>query len=232
MKVVFTYLPIRLEEITKIYLKYSIENLNKENIIPIIYSDIDYFKNTKLQYDWHEFDVDEKYKKNNLWSYPKLKILSTIDVPFIHLDNDLIVKTPHWLLNNIDIKNLNLAYKHHLPNDKMDTFSEIHKKYSDIPLNFMELNNTCIIASTNHTKINKVYSDVLNILELNYDFFTKKYKDIPPITLNQQYLNLYFNEINYLFDENPSYDNIDKNGLCHLAEKTMINNFITNNSLI
>jgi hypothetical protein len=232
MKVVFTYIPIRLQEITKIYLKYSIENLNKENIIPIIYSDIDYFKNTKLQYDWHEFDVDKKYKKNNLWSYPKLKVLSTINVPFIHLDNDLIVKTPHWLLNNIDIKNLNLAYKHYLPNDKINTFSEIHKKYSEIPLNFTKLNNTCIIASNNHTKINKVYSDVLDILELNYDFFTKKYKDVPPITLNQQYLNLYFNEINYLFDENPSYDNIDKNGICHLAEKNMISKLITNNTLV
>lgn len=232
MKVVFTYLPIRLQEITEIYLKYSIENLNKENVIPIIYSDIDYFKNTKLQYDWHEFNVDEKFKINNLWSYPKIKVLSQIDYPFIHLDNDLIVKNSNWLLQNINLNKLNLGYKHCLSKDKINIFNEIYKKYSEVPLNFAELNNTCIIASSDYTKINKVYSDVLNILELNYDFFIKKYKDVPPITLNQQYLNKYFDKINYLFNGNPSYADIDKNGICHLAEKNMVNTFISNNTLI
>ena len=91
MKVVFTYLPIRLKEITEIYLKYSIENLNAQNIRPVIFSDKDYFKETKLSYEWIEFNVDDKYKKPTMWSYPKLKVLSLLSFPFVHLDNDLIV---------------------------------------------------------------------------------------------------------------------------------------------
>jgi hypothetical protein len=98
MKVVFTYLPIRLIEITEIYLKYSIANLNKQNIIPIIYSDKNYFKNTQLEYDWREFDVDKKFKINTLWSYPKLKVLSQINYPFIHLDNDFVVEDLSYLI--------------------------------------------------------------------------------------------------------------------------------------
>lgn len=232
MKVVFTYLPIRLKEITEIYLKYSIANLNKQNIVPIIYSDKDYFKNTQLEYDWREFDIDEKFKINTLWSYPKIKVLSQINYPFIHLDNDLVVKDFNKLFNIIDTNKLNLGYKHSLTHIQKKYFTEIYKLYSDTPLEFNELNNTCIISSNDYNNISKTYSNVLNIIDLNYDFFIKKYNNIPPITLNQQYLNLYFNEINYLFDENPSYDNIDKNGICHLAEKHMINNFITNTSLI
>lgn len=232
MKVVFTYLPIRLTEITEIYLKYSIENLNKQNIIPIIYSDIDYFKNTKLQYDWHKFDVDAKFKINNLWSYPKIKVLSQIDYPFIHLDNDLVVEDFNKLSNIIDTNKLNLGYKHSLTKIQTNHFTEIYKRYSNEVLEFKELNNTCIIATKNYININKTYCDVLNIIDLNYNFFIEKYNDIPPITLNQQYLNLYFKDINYLFNENPSYVDIVKNGVSHIAEKNIINNFITNNSLI
>ena len=103
MKVVFTYLPIRLKEITEIYLKYSIENLNAQNIRPVIFSDKDYFKETKLSYEWIEFNVDDKYKKPTMWSYPKLKVLSLLSFPFVHLDNDLIVNDFSKLKNIIEI---------------------------------------------------------------------------------------------------------------------------------
>jgi hypothetical protein len=232
MRVVFTYLPIRLKEITEIYLKYSIENLNNQNIIPIIYSDKDYFKGTKLNYEWIEFDIDVKHKKPALWSYPKLKVLSSINFPFIHLDNDLIVNDFSKLRNIIEEDRLNLGYKHPLTESQTNSFTEIYKRYSNVPLEFNELNNTCIIASNDHPNINKTYTDVLNILSLNYDFFTKRYNDIPPITLNQQHLNLYFNNINYLYDKNPTFDDLNINGICHIAEKNMISNFIKNKSLI
>ena len=101
MRVVFTYLPIRLKEVTEIYLKYSIGNLNNQNIVPTIYSDKDYFIHTDLKYRWIEFDVNSKYKVDTLWSYPKLKVLSMIDRPFIHLDNDLIVEDFSKLMNLI-----------------------------------------------------------------------------------------------------------------------------------
>lgn len=232
MRVVFTYLPIRLKEITEIYLKYSIENLNNQNIIPIIYSDKDYFKGTKLNYEWIEFDIDVKHKKPALWSYPKLKVLSSINFSFIHLDNDLIVNDFSKLRNIIEEDRLNLGYKHSLTESQTNSFTEIYKRYSDIPLEFNELNNTCIIASNDHPNINKTYTEVLNILSLNYDFFTKRYNDIPPITLNQQYLNVYFNNINYLYNKNPTFDDLNINGICHIAEKNMISNFIKNKSLI
>jgi len=112
MNVVFTYLPIRLKEITEIYLKFTISNLNNQNIVPFIYSDVDYFKETNLKYNWVELDVNKKYKTNILWSYPKLKVLSEISFPFIHLDNDLIVKDINKLQNIIDGNKLNLCYKH------------------------------------------------------------------------------------------------------------------------
>ena len=72
----------------------------------------------------------------------------------------------------------------------------------------------------------------MNILNLNYDFFIKRYNDIPPITLNQQYLNVYFDNINYLFNQNPSFNNLKINGVCHMAEKNMISSFIKNKTLI
>ena len=36
MRVVFTYLPIRLKEVTEIYLKYSIENLDNNKSLFIV----------------------------------------------------------------------------------------------------------------------------------------------------------------------------------------------------
>jgi hypothetical protein len=232
MRVVFTYRPIRLKEVTEIYLKYSIENLNNQNIIPIIYSDKDYFKHTKLNYEWIKFDVDDKYKKPALWSYPKLKVLASISFPFIHLDNDLIVNDFSKLKTIIKADRLNLGYKHPLTELQTDNFIEIYKRYSTTPLEFNELNNTCIIATNDYDIVNKAYSNILNTIDLNYNFFIERYNDIPPITLNQQYLNLYFNNINYIFDENPSYDDIIKNGVCHLSEKNMINKLIKFKTII
>jgi hypothetical protein len=232
MQVVFTYLPIRLKEVTEIYLKYSIENLNNQNIIPIIYSDKNYFQGTGLKYEWIKFEIDEKYKKNSLWSYPKLKVLSVINFPFIHLDNDLIVNDFNKLQNIVNENKLNLGYKHPLTKIQTSHFNEIYKRYSNTPLQFNELNNTCIIATSNYIDINKTYCDVLSIIDLNYDFFIKRYNDIPPITLNQQYLNLYFNSINYLFNQNPSFENLNINGVCHMAEKNINNIFIKNKSII
>jgi hypothetical protein len=224
MRVVFTYLPIRLKQITEIYLKYSIENLNNQNIIPIIYSDKDYFKDTELNYEWIKFDVDDRYKKSALWSYPKLKVLASISFPFIHLDNDLVVNDFSKLKNIINDDKLNLGYKHPLTELQSNNFSEIYKRYSDTPIQFNELNNTCIIATNDYINVNKTYSNVLDIIDLNYDFFIEKYNGIPPITLNQQYLNVYFNDINYLYDTNPSYENLNIFGICHMAEKQMISN--------
>lgn len=232
MQVVFTYLPIRLKEVTEIYLRYSIENLNNQNITPIIYSDKDYFKDTELNYEWIKFDVDDKYKKSALWSYPKLKVLASISFPFIHLDNDLVVNDFSKLKTIINGDRLNLGYKHPLTELQSNNFTEIYKKYSITPLEFNELNNTCIIATNDYLNVNKTYLDVLNIIDLNYDFFIERYNDIPPITLNQQYLNCYFKNINYLFNDNPSYDNIDKNGVCHMADKNKLNNFIKNKKLL
>jgi hypothetical protein len=230
MEVVFTYLPIRLKDITEIYLKYSISNLNIQNIIPIIYSDKDYFINTNLKYKWIEFDVDSKYKVDTLWSYPKLKVLSTIDKPFIHLDNDLIVNDFNKLLNLINPKALNICYKHAV-ND-VNTFVYIFKKYSNNQLNFECLNNTSIIGTENYSLINQSYKEVLNVIDTHYDFFLSKYNTIPPITLNQQYPNLYFDNVNYIFDENPSYDDLSVNGVCHMAEKKMEREFIKDRILL
>lgn len=232
MDIIFTYLPVRLKDITEIYLTYSIGNLNNQNITPIVYSDKNYFTHTDLRYRWIEFDVDSKYKVDTLWSYPKLKVLSLIDRPFIHLDNDLIVEDFNKLKKIINTNKLNLGYKHPLTEIQTHHFTEIYKQYSDTPLGFDELNNTCILATNDYHNVNKTYSDVLNVIDLNYNFFTKRYNDIPPITLNQQHLNVYFNDINYLYGENPSFENLNVNGVCHMAEKNMINKFIKNKSLI
>ena len=70
MRIVFTYLPTRLKEITEIYLKYSIQSLNIQGEVPIIYSDIDYFKNLDLVYDWVELYIPDRYRKQTIWSYP------------------------------------------------------------------------------------------------------------------------------------------------------------------
>jgi hypothetical protein len=232
MQVVFTYLPIRLKEVTEIYLKYSIKSLNNIEITPLIYSDKDYFINDNLNYKWIEFDVDSKYKMNTLWSYPKLKVLSEISFSFIHLDNDLVVSDYVKLKNIIKPDKLNLGYKHPLTEKQTEHFTKIYKLYSDTPLEFSELNNTCIVATNDYTGINKTYSDVLNIIDVNYDFFTQKYNGVPPITLNQQHLNYYFNNINYLFNENPTFEYLETNGVCHMAEKNMVSKFINNKNFI
>ena len=232
MQVVFTYLPIRLKQTTEIYLKYSIENLNSQNIVPLIYSDEDYFQQTGLKYKWTKFEIEEKYKRNALWSYPKLKVLSTIDFPFIHLDNDLLVEDFSKLMNIVDGDKLNLGYKHPLSEIQTEHFTEIYKRYSNTPIKFDELNNTCVIATKDYLNVNKSYSDVLKIVDENFDFFIERYNDIPPITLNQQYMNLYFDNINYLFDQNPSFENLKVNGVCHMAEKNMVGSFIKNRTLI
>jgi hypothetical protein len=232
MNVVFTYLPIRLKEITEIYLKFTISNLNNQNIVPFIYSDVDYFKETNLKYNWVELDVNKKYKTNILWSYPKLKVLSEISFPFIHLDNDLIVKDINKLQNIIDGNKLNLCYKHSLTEEQIQSFNEIYKKYSTEPLSFNELNNTSIIATNDYKRINETYKYVLDILDRNYDYFKIKYNNIPPITLNQQYLNLYFSDINYLFNHNPSFGDMEINGVCHMADKNMVSFFTKTTTLI
>ncbi len=230
MEVIFTYLPIRLKDVTETYLKYSIGNLNNAGVTPIIYADNDYFYNTNLKYKWIPYNVDSKYKIDTLWSYPKLKILSIIDKPFIHLDNDVIVEDFTKLKNILKSESLNLCYKHPI-NDK-SSFIEIFKKYSDYVLDFNFLNNTSIIATDNYELINKSYCEVLEIVDKNYDFFSKRYNTIPPITLNQQYPNLYFNNINYLYDTNPSYDELDKLGICHMAEKQLTSRFIKTKKLL
>lgn len=232
MNVVFTYLPIRLKEITEIYLKFTISNLNNQNIVPFIYSDVDYFKETNLKYNWVELDVNKKYKTNILWSYPKLKVLSEISFPFIHLDNDLIVKDINKLQNIIDGNKLNLCYKHSLTEEQIQSFNEIYKRYSTEPLSFNELNNTSIIATNDYKRINETYKYVLDILDRNYDYFNIKYNNIPPITLNQQYLNLYFSDINYLFNHNPSFGDMEINGVCHMADKNMVSFFTKTTTLI
>ena len=232
MNVVFTYLPIRLKEITEIYLKFTISNLNNQNIVPFIYSDVDYFKETNLKYNWVELDVNKKYKTNILWSYPKLKVLSEISFPFIHLDNDLIVKDINKLQNIIDGNKLNLCYKHSLTEEQIQSFNEIYKRYSTEPLSFNELNNTSIIATNDYKRVNETYKYVLDILDRNYDYFKIKYNNIPPITLNQQYLNLYFSDINYLFNHNPSFGDMEINGVCHMADKNMVSFFTKTTTLI
>ena len=230
MDVVFTYLPIRLKDITEIYLKYSIDNLNKQNVEPIIYSDKDYFNHTNLKYKWIRFDVNAKYKMDTLWSYPKLKILSIIDKPFIHLDNDLIVQDFSKLNKLINPDALNICHKH-LVNDT-NSFVEIFKKYSNKQLKFECLNNTSIIGTRQYKLLNQSYKEVLDVIDTHYDFFLKRYNSIPPITLNQQYPNLYFDNVNYIFNENPSYEELDINGVCHMAEKQMKTEFITKRELL
>lgn len=232
MKMVFTYLPIRLHNETKIYLNYSITNLNNQNIIPIIYADKDYFKDTSLEYDFRKIEIDSKYLVPNLWSYPKLKVLSEIDYPFIHLDNDLVIKNFLPTLDRIKKTGINLCYKHSVDESKNPIFKELFKKYSTIEIPFDELNNTCIISSFDYKTVNISYKNVLQIIDKNYDEFIIRKNGIPPITLNQQYVNLFFKEINYLFDDNPSYDDFDKNGIAHIAEKNLINKFILNKQLI
>jgi hypothetical protein len=165
-----------------------------------------------------------------LWSYPKLKVLSIINRPFIHLDNDLIVEDFSKLTHLIKPKTLNISHKH-LINDE-NTFVDIFKKYSNKQLSFKYLNNTSIIGTENYELVNRSYKEVLDVIDKHYDFFLKRYNTVPPVTLNQQYPNLYFDNVNYIFSENPSYDDLDINGVCHMAEKQMKQKFITTKKLI
>lgn len=232
MDVVFTYLPIRLKDVTEVYLRYSIENLNTQNIIPTIYSDNNYFKTTQLKYNWIQFNVDSKYKIDTLWSYPKLKVLSLIDRPFIHLDNDLVVEDFSKLDKIIVPSKLNLCYKHPIKSDNINDFNYIFEKYSTNKLDFTELNNTSIISTNQYKLINTSYSEILDVVDTHFDFFSKRYNTIPPITLNQQYPNLYFKDVNYLFTENPSYDELDTNGICHMAEKIVTTRFTNTKNIL
>lgn len=227
MKIIFTYLPIRLKDITETYLSYSISNLNKEGIKPTIFSNNDYLKNRGLEYELVKFDVDDKFKKNNLWSYPKIKVLSEISETFIHLDNDFIIEDLSYIKSKIDFNKLNLSHKHPLDYNKSKLFVEIFKKYSNTKVDFSELNNTSIVATSDYQKINNSFSDVCNFIENDIDYFINRINDIPPITLNQQYLNLFFSDINYLFDKNPEYDDIKKYGCCHMIQKNNVNKFIS-----
>lgn len=227
MKVIFTYLPIRLKDVTETYLTYSITNLNRDGIKPTIFSNKDYLKNRGLEYDLVYFDVDDKFKKNNLWSYPKIKVLSQVDEKFIHLDNDFIIEDLSLIESKIDFNKLNLSHKHPIDYDKSKLFVEIFKKYSNTFIDFNELNNTSIIATSDYQKVSKAFLDVCNLIESDIEYFSNKIDNIPPITLNQQYLNLFFQDINYLFDRNPDYDNIKNNGCCHMIEKNNVNKFIS-----
>jgi hypothetical protein len=38
---------------------------------------------------------------------------------------------------------------------------------------------------------------------------------------------LYFDNVNYLFNQNPSYDELDINGICHMVDKNIISKFKT-----
>jgi hypothetical protein len=114
----------------------------------------------------------------------------------------------------------------------VDTFIHIFKKYSNKQLNFKYLNNTSIIGTENYELVNRSYREVLDIIDMHYDFFLKRHNTVPPVTLNQQYPNLYFDKINYIFTENPSYDDLGINGVCHMVEKQMKPKFITTKKLI
>ncbi len=219
MRVVFTYVPIRLKSITELYLRYSISNLNKDGIVPILFSDKDYLVDLNLDYEWREIKIPERYKNGSFWQYAKILSLSKIDFPFCHLDNDLVVKDFSKI--KIHPNKLNLAYKHPVKIEDQEIMSEIFSFYTQQEISFNFLNNTCIISSSDWEKVNKANREVLQIFENNYDFFSKKYEGIPSTTLNQQFLNLYFSDINYLFEGNPEYHSIDKNGIAHIPDKIL-----------
>lgn len=219
MRIVFTYVPVRLKSITELYLRYSISNLNKSGIVPIVFSDYDHLKDLGLNYDLRLIEVPEKYRNNSFWQYAKILSLSLIDFPFCHLDNDLVVKD--FSKVQLNQNKLNLAYKHSVKIEDQKIMSEIFSFYSQTEISFDFLNNTCIIASNNWEKINNVNKKVLRIFENNYDLFSKKYEGVPPTTLNQQFLNLYFSDIHYLFDGNPEYELLDKNGIAHIPDKIL-----------
>lgn len=231
MKIVFTYYPIQNNNALT-YLMFSIANLNRVGIVPVFYSDKNYFEG-KLNVEWRMLEIEDEFKKDNLWSYPKLKVLSLIDFPFIHLDNDLIIKDYNKLLNKINPNKLNLGYKHYLNDNQLNPINYIWKKYYYGTDGLFELNNTCIIGSDDYIKVNNCYKNVLKIINNNIDFFYKKFENIPPITLNQQYVSLFFtNNINYICDTNPEFDKLDLNGFAHISDKKKYSIFNMNPQLI
>jgi len=219
MRIVFTYVPIRLKSITELYLRYTFSNLNKSGIIPIIFSDRDYLSGLNLKYEWEKIEIPERYKKQSFWQYAKILSLSKINFPFCHFDNDLIVDDFHKI--SLSTENLNLAYKHPVKTEDQKVMSEIFSFYDSYQMNFDYLNNTCIIACDDWKKVNEANQKILEIFDSNYDLFSDRYKGIPPTTLNQQFLNIYFPEINYIFDGNPEYDCIEKNGVAHIPDKIL-----------
>lgn len=233
MQVIFSYLPIRLKNDTESYLNYSIKNLNSQGIIPTIFSNQDFLKNLKLEYRWVNYDIDKKYKKNILWSYYKLKVLSEINEPFIHFDNDFLINDFRKIEKKLIKNKLNLCYKHAIEILQQKYFNEILSNYKKNKINEISyLNNTSVIACDDYKKINEVFENVIESINQNYDFFIEKYNKIPPITLNQQYLNNFFNEINYLFEKNPVFEDININGGCHVDDKRNLKEMIGRKTIL
>lgn len=233
MQVIFSYLPIRLKNNTESYLNYSIENLNKQGIVPIVFSDKDFLRNKRLKYRWIYCDIDEKYKKNILWSYFKLKILSEINEPFIHFDNDFLIKDFTKIERKLIKNKLNLCYKHQIQNSQEKDYITILTNYKKNEINQLTyLNNTSIIACDDFKKINTVFGNVIESINENYNFFIEKYNNLPPITLNQQYVNNFFYNINYLFEKNPNFEDININGGCHVDDKRHLKEMIGGKTIL
>lgn len=233
MKIIFTYVPIRLNDLTEMYIEFSVKNLNHLGIKPKIFSDKNYFKHKKLEYEWIEIKVEPHFLINNMWSYPKLKTLSLIDEPFIHFDNDLLINNLETLNRKLCPQELNLCYRHDINFSKKIYYEDIIKRYKDNKIiNISYLNNTSIIGTQDYRSINKTYQNVLETIEDNLDFFKEKHNEIPPITLNQQYLNNFFDKINYIFESNPNYSDFELNGICHLDNKILVKELINHKSII
>lgn len=218
MRIVFTYFPLRLRDITLLYLRYSIKKLNAMGIVPVLYGE-DPLLGEGFIYEHRSSEVPSKYRKDAFWQYAKIQTLSQISEPFCHLDNDLIVKD--WNKIKIEPKVLNLAYRHPVLPSVQPHMEKIFERYSDQKMNFSVLNNTCIIACEDYKKVNSSSLEILNIFEREFDFFSQRYENIPPTTLNQQYLNLHFSNINYLFGGNPEIEDLEENGVAHLADKNL-----------
>lgn len=221
MRVVYTYYPIQNNNALE-YLEYSIRNINKAGVIPVLFSDKNYFAG-RLNIEWFPIDVKEEYRHDILWSYPKLLVLSKINFPFIHLDNDFVVSDYNKLMERInsDGETLNLGYKHPLNENQIEPMNHIWKTYYLRNNSISELSNTCLIGTSDYKKINACYQSVLDILDTHYYFFTKRYDGVPPITLNQEYSSILFfkHRINYIAEKNPEFDYLEENGFAHISDK-------------
>jgi hypothetical protein len=133
--------------------------------------------------DCNIFEIWEDYK-SSLLGYIQKRVDDRDDSKDIL--QEVLLKSYQFCSKGKTVLNLKSWLYKITQNAIIDYYKKDNK---NIPLEFDELNNTCIIATNNHTDINKTYSNVLNIIEINYDFFIQKYNGIPPITLNQQYLN-------------------------------------------